>query len=135
MRAPLDLEPCSLSLPLRAQPIAMEVPPPPPPANPWMATSKRHWLWLTDKYEERLQLHWGDHGEAERNAELQEELSMEKAKRRKVEEKLRRYEVVHQRWFKFLMKELTLPPAPAPAARPARNGPIIVLDDSAFAIE
>ena len=72
MRAPLDLEPCSLSLPLRAQPIAMEVPPPPPPANPWMATSKRHWLWLTDKYEERLQLYWGDHGKTEHNAQLQE---------------------------------------------------------------
>ena len=119
---------------MRAQPIAMEVPPPPPPANPWMATSKRHWLWLTDTYQERLRCHWGDHGEAERNAELQQELSMEKAKRRKVEEKLQRYEVVHRRWLKFLMKELTLPLAPA--VEPEKhNGAIIVLDDAAFANE
>ena len=110
------------------------IPPPPPPANPWMAGSKRQWLWLADKYEERLRCYWGDHGETERNAELQQELANEKAKRRKVEEKLRRYEVVHRRWFKFLMKELTLPPAPA--VEPEKNnGAIIVLDDSAGALD
>ncbi len=98
-----------------------------------MANSKRQWLYLAQTYEERLQLYWGDRGEAERSAKLQEELANEKAKRRKLETKLQRYETVHQRWFDFLMKELTLPPPPVPAGEPSEKMPIVVPDDPADA--
>ena len=71
-------------------------------------------------------MYWGDRNKDERISELQKELLNERTKRQKVEDKLKKYEVVHQRWFAFLLKSLTLPPPPACPDERAKKVPIVV---------
>ena len=103
-------------------------PPIPPPASPWLANSKRHWLWLARKYEERLIIYKNDYDKVKLIEELQKTLAEEKSRRKKAEEKVQRYEHAHKRVLNFVVGEFVLPPPPSQPELGSKDAPICVPD-------
>ena len=98
-----------------------------------MANSKKHWLWLTKTYEERLRSYWRDSRKDDRESELQKKFDEEKSTRKRAEDRIERYQRAHGRFLNYMVKEFVLPQPPPQPDLGKKKAPICVPDEEAAA--